>query len=87
MQSGKCIVNRVQRVNCVGAVSVDYEPHSTGLSDHEAIAGESRNGAGQGHVILVRLEGDRRVKKIVGEPKWGGSGLSVIVLESENGNN
>jgi len=26
------------------------------------------------------------VKKIVQEPKWSGSSLSVIVLESENGN-
>ena len=26
------------------------------------------------------------VKTIVREPKWSGSGLSVIVLESENGN-
>ena len=26
------------------------------------------------------------MKKIVREPKWSGSGLSVIVLESESGN-
>ena len=37
-------------------------------------------------MVLVRLGGDRHVKKIVREPKWSGSGLSVIVLEGENGN-
>ena len=26
------------------------------------------------------------MKKIVREPKWSGSGLSMIVLESDNGN-
>ena len=30
--------------------------------------------------------GDRRVRKIVREPKWSRSSLSVIVLESEDGN-
>ena len=38
------------------------------------------------HVVLVRRGGDRRVKKIVREPKWSRSSPSVIVLESENGN-
>jgi len=37
-------------------------------------------------VLVRRLGGDRRVKKIVLKPKWSGSGLSMIVLESENGN-
>ena len=37
-------------------------------------------------MVLVRLGGDSRVKRIVREPKWSGSGLSMIVLESENGN-
>ena len=35
-------------------------------------------------MVLVRLGDDRRVKKIMRELKWSGSGLSVIVLESEN---
>ena len=39
-----------------------------------------------GHTVLVRAEGDRRVQKIVQEPKWGTSSPSVIVLESEDGN-
>ena len=38
------------------------------------------------HVVLVRSGGDRRVKKIVQEPKWSRNSPSVIVLESENGN-
>ena len=37
-------------------------------------------------LYITRFGGDRRVKKIVRELKWSGSGLSVIVLESENGN-
>jgi len=80
--------------NCVGAVSVVsspyYEPCSTGLTTRRSRRDRaSQNWAGQGHVVLVRLGGDRRVKKIVREPKWNGSGLSVIMLESvesENGN-
>ena len=38
------------------------------------------------HVVLVRPGGDRRVKKIVREPKWSRSSPSVIMLESEDGN-
>ena len=37
-------------------------------------------------MVLVRPGGDRRVKKIVREPKWSRSSTSVIVLESEDGN-
>ena len=37
-------------------------------------------------MVLVRLGGEQRVKKIVQELKWSGSSLSVIVLKSENGN-
>ena len=37
-------------------------------------------------MVLVRLGGDRRVKKIMRKPKWSRSGLSVIILESESGN-
>ena len=33
-----------------------------------------------------RAGGDRRVQKIVQEPKWGTSSPSVIVLEIEDGN-
>ena len=36
-------------------------------------------------MLLVRHGGDRHVKKIVREPKWGTSSPSVIVLESVNG--
>ena len=35
---------------------------------------------------MIRPGGDRRVKKIVREPKWGTSSPSVIVVESEDGN-
>ena len=68
----------------MGAVSSPYyEPCSTGLTTRRSRHDHaSRNGAGQGHVVLVRLGGDRRVKKIVRELKWNRSGLSVIVLES-----
>ena len=38
------------------------------------------------HVVLVRPGGDRRVKKIVQEPKWGTGSPSMIVLESEDRN-
>ena len=77
--------------NCVGAVSVVsspyYELRSTSLTTRRSRRDRaSWNGAGQGHVVLVRLGGDRHVKKIVQEPKWSGSGLSMIVLESKNGN-
>ena len=34
----------------------------------------------------IRPGGNRRVNEIVREPKWSGSGLSVIVLESKNRN-
>ena len=37
-------------------------------------------------MVLVGAGGDRRVKKIVREPKWSRSSQSVIVLESEDGN-
>ena len=37
-------------------------------------------------MVLVRPGGDRRVKKIVREPKWSRSSPSVIVLESKDGN-
>ena len=36
------------------------------------------------YTLLVRHGGDRHVKKIVREPKWGTSSPSVIVLESVN---
>ena len=39
----------------------------------------------RGHVVLVRRAGNRRLKKIVWEPKWSRSSPSMIVLESENG--
>ena len=67
--------------NCVGAVSVVlspvYEPRSAGLTTRRSRRDCARveNGAGQGHVVLVRLGGDRCVKKIVREPKR--SGLAV----------
>ena len=38
------------------------------------------------HMVQVGAGGDRRVKKIVREPKWSRSSQSVIVLESEDGN-
>ena len=38
------------------------------------------------YTVLVRPGVDRRVKKIVQEPKWGTSSPSVIMLESEDGN-
>ena len=89
-----CTYNYIypSHINGVGAVSLVsspyYEPHSTGLTMRQLRrdCDESRNGAGQGHVVLVRLGGDRRMKKIMREPKWSGSSLSVIVLESDNGN-
>ena len=37
-------------------------------------------------MVLVQPGGDRRVKKIVQEPKWGMSSPSVILLEGEDGN-
>ena len=64
--------------NCVGAVSVvsspDYEPRGTGLTTRRSQDDRARV-AGQGHVVLVRLGGDRRVKKIVRERV---SGVRVI---------
>ena len=89
-----CTYNYIcpSHINGVGAVSLVsspyYEPHSTGLTMRQSRrdCDESRNGAGQGRVVLVRLGGDRRMKKIMREPKWSGSSLSVIVLESDNGN-
>ena len=38
------------------------------------------------HVVVIQPGGDRRMKKIVREPKWNRSSPSVIVLESKNGN-
>ena len=37
-------------------------------------------------MALARPGGDRRVKKIVREPKWSRRSPSMIVLESKDGN-
>ena len=38
------------------------------------------------HMVLVRPRGDGCVNKIKREPKWSKSSPSVIMLETENGN-